>query len=182
MLPSKHFGSRRTHAVGAKHAAGAFTGSKQAGNRGRHVRVDADTALEIVGKRSDGNGVILEKEFHDIVVNAGGEARKITVQFFFQLVRQKREREIHTAVLVSASAVDLLLQRVGQQHLIPFGIERKHGADGLGESFLDPVENFSFHTDAVSFLEETILNTHCSVIALGPMTNLARLQDICQAS
>ena len=50
-----------------------------------------------------------------------------------------------------------------------------HGADGLGESFLDPVENFSFHTDAVSFLEETILNTHCSVIALGPMTNLARL-------
>ena len=48
-----------------------------------------------------------------------------------------------------------------------------HGADGLGESFLEPVENFSFHTDAVSFLEETILNTHCSVIALGPMTNLA---------
>ena len=37
------------------------------------------------------------------------------------------------------------------------------------------MENFSFHTDAVSFLEETILNTHCSVIALGPMTNLARL-------
>ena len=29
--------------------------------------------------------------------------------------------------------------------------------------------------DAVSFLEETILNTHCNVIALGPMTNLARL-------
>ena len=50
-----------------------------------------------------------------------------------------------------------------------------HGADGLGESFLEPVENFSFHTDAVSFLEETILKTHCSVIALGPMTNLARL-------
>lgn len=50
-----------------------------------------------------------------------------------------------------------------------------HGADGLGESFLEPVENFSFHTDAVSFLEETILNTHCSIIALGPMTNLARL-------
>ena len=35
-----------------------------------------------------------------------------------------------------------------------------HGADGLGESFLEPVENFSFHTDAVSFLEETILKTH----------------------
>ena len=50
-----------------------------------------------------------------------------------------------------------------------------HGADGLGESFLEPVENFSFHTDAVSFLEETILKTHCSVIAHGPMTNLARL-------
>ena len=50
-----------------------------------------------------------------------------------------------------------------------------HGADGLGESFLEPVENFSFHTDAVSFLEETILNTHCNVIALGPMTNLAKV-------
>ena len=52
-----------------------------------------------------------------------------------------------------------------------------HGADGLGESFLEPVENFSFHTDAVSFLEETILNTHCSVIALGPMTNLLQLMN-----
>ena len=50
-----------------------------------------------------------------------------------------------------------------------------HGADGLGESFLDPVEGFVPQKDAVSFLEETILRTHCSVIALGPMTNLARL-------
>lgn len=50
-----------------------------------------------------------------------------------------------------------------------------HGADGLGESFLDPVEGFTPKEDAVSFLEETILRTHCSVIALGPMTNLARL-------
>ncbi len=50
-----------------------------------------------------------------------------------------------------------------------------HGADGLGESFLDPVEGFVPQKDAVSFLEETILRTHCSVIELGPMTNLARL-------
>ncbi len=50
-----------------------------------------------------------------------------------------------------------------------------HGADGLGESFLDLVEDFVPQKDAVSFLEETILRTHCSVIELGPMTNLARL-------
>lgn len=50
-----------------------------------------------------------------------------------------------------------------------------HGSDGLGESFLDPVEGFVPQKDAVSFLEETILRTHCSVIELGPMTNLARL-------
>lgn len=50
-----------------------------------------------------------------------------------------------------------------------------HGTDGLGESFLDPVEGFVPQKDAVSFLEETILRTHCSVIELGPMTNLARL-------
>lgn len=50
-----------------------------------------------------------------------------------------------------------------------------HGADGLGESFLDPVEGFVPQEDAVSFLEETILRTHCSIIELGPMTNLAKL-------
>ena len=66
-----------------------------------------------------------EKERRDIVVNAGGETRKVAVKFFFQLVRQKREREIHTAVLVSTPAVDLLLKCIGQQHLVPFGIERK---------------------------------------------------------
>lgn len=50
-----------------------------------------------------------------------------------------------------------------------------HGADGLGESFLEPVAEFVPHEDAVSFMEQTILTTHCSVIALGPMTNLAKL-------
>lgn len=50
-----------------------------------------------------------------------------------------------------------------------------HGADGLGESFLEPVEDFVPNEDAVSFMEKTILDTHCSVIALGPMTNLAKL-------
>lgn len=50
-----------------------------------------------------------------------------------------------------------------------------HGADGLGESFLDPVEDFVPQEDAVSFMEETILRTHCSIIELAPMTNLAKL-------
>lgn len=50
-----------------------------------------------------------------------------------------------------------------------------HGADGLGESFLEPAAGFAPKEDAVSFLEKTISETGCSVIALGPMTNLARL-------
>lgn len=50
-----------------------------------------------------------------------------------------------------------------------------HGADGLGESFLEVPAGFMPGQDAVSFLEQTITETGCSVIALGPMTNLARL-------
>ena len=50
-----------------------------------------------------------------------------------------------------------------------------HGADGLGESFLESAAGFVPKEDAVSFLEKTISETGCSVIALGPMTNLARL-------
>lgn len=62
-----------------------------------------------------------------------------------------------------------------------------HGADGLGESWLAPAEGFEVRPDAVTFLERTILAARadagdastggggCSVIALGPMTNLARL-------
>lgn len=50
-----------------------------------------------------------------------------------------------------------------------------HGADGLGESFLDAVPGYQQNKDAVTFLEETLSRTCCSVIALGPMTNLAML-------
>lgn len=69
-----------------------------------------------------------------------------------------------------------------------------HGEDGLGESYLAPADGFVARQDAVSFLERTILEARaeaessstcdgsgdsyeggCSVIALGPMTNLARL-------
>lgn len=50
-----------------------------------------------------------------------------------------------------------------------------HGADGLGESFLPPVNGYRQPLDAVSFLEQELQKGGCSVIALGPMTNLARL-------
>ena len=50
-----------------------------------------------------------------------------------------------------------------------------HGADGLGESFLEEVPGYRQDMDAVTFLEKTLLRGGCSVIALGPMTNLARL-------
>ena len=50
-----------------------------------------------------------------------------------------------------------------------------HGADGLGESFLPEIEGYEQTLDAVAFLSQTLHHENCSVIALGPMTNLAAL-------
>ena len=48
-----------------------------------------------------------------------------------------------------------------------------HGADGLGESFLPEVPGYQQEIGAVDFLSKALIKV--SVIALGPMTNLARL-------
>lgn len=50
-----------------------------------------------------------------------------------------------------------------------------HGRDGLGESFLPEVEGHEQPAGAVEFMETTLLREPCSIIALGPLTNLARL-------
>ena len=50
-----------------------------------------------------------------------------------------------------------------------------HGADGLGESFLPEVPGYQQEIGAVDFLSEALKKEKVSVIALGPMTNLARL-------
>lgn len=52
-----------------------------------------------------------------------------------------------------------------------------HGADGLGESFLPEVPGYEQSVNAVEFLEKRFGQgkTDCSVIALGPMTNLAQM-------
>ncbi len=50
-----------------------------------------------------------------------------------------------------------------------------HGRDGLGESFLPEVPGPFPETSAVEFLEETLEREEASIIALGPLTNLARL-------
>lgn len=50
-----------------------------------------------------------------------------------------------------------------------------HGADGLGESFLPQVPDYRQKRSAEEFLSETMKAGDCSVIALGPLTNLARL-------
>lgn len=50
-----------------------------------------------------------------------------------------------------------------------------HGRDGLGESFLPEVPGLFPEQSAVSFLEETLEREEVSLIALGPLTNLARL-------
>ena len=50
-----------------------------------------------------------------------------------------------------------------------------HGADGLGESFLPEVPGYQQEISAVDFLSKALIKEKVSVIALGPMTNLARL-------
>lgn len=52
-----------------------------------------------------------------------------------------------------------------------------HGRDALGESFLPEVPGDGPAGDAVDFLEQELLKEGCSVIALGPLTNLALLID-----
>lgn len=50
-----------------------------------------------------------------------------------------------------------------------------HGEDGLGESFLPEVEGYEQERNAVEFLSDVLKKEKVSVIALGPMTNLAAL-------
>lgn len=50
-----------------------------------------------------------------------------------------------------------------------------HGEDGLGESFLPEIEGYTQNINALEFYENTLSTTKCSVIALGPLTNLAHL-------
>ncbi len=53
-----------------------------------------------------------------------------------------------------------------------------HGEDGLGESFLPEVEGQEIPSkSAVEFMRETLKSGDVSVIALGPLTNLAELID-----
>ena len=58
-----------------------------------------------------------------------------------------------------------------------------HGADGLGESFLPEVPGYENSMTAQEFLKKRFVPGQeggpCSVIALGPMTNLARLLSDC---
>lgn len=50
-----------------------------------------------------------------------------------------------------------------------------HGKDGLGESFFPEVPGFIQQEDAIAFFIRKLKQENCSVIAIGPMTNLAEL-------
>jgi len=50
-----------------------------------------------------------------------------------------------------------------------------HGADALGESFLPEVPGYKQERTAADFLTAEARKGGCSVIALGPMTNLAQM-------
>ncbi|MEG0306788.1 MAG: nucleoside hydrolase [Clostridium sp.] len=52
--------------------------------------------------------------------------------------------------------------------------EDTHGCDGLGESFLPKVEEVTYKEGAIDFILETLSNEDITIIALGPLTNIAR--------
>lgn len=49
-----------------------------------------------------------------------------------------------------------------------------HGEDGLGESQIPDVPGYRQELSAVSYIIQTLRKEHCSILSLGPMTNLAR--------
>jgi len=51
--------------------------------------------------------------------------------------------------------------------------EDTHGSDGLGESFLPKVEEISYKEGAIDFILETLKEDDITIIALGPLTNIA---------
>ncbi len=51
--------------------------------------------------------------------------------------------------------------------------EDTHGCDGLGESFLPKVDEVTYKEGAIDFILETLNNQEVTVIALGPLTNIA---------
>jgi purine nucleosidase len=52
--------------------------------------------------------------------------------------------------------------------------EDTHGSDGLGESFLPMVDEVRYKEGAVDFILETLKSKDVTVIALGPLTNIAK--------
>lgn len=51
--------------------------------------------------------------------------------------------------------------------------EDTHGSDGLGESFLPKVEEVNYKEGAIDFILETLKDEDITIIALGPLTNIA---------
>ena len=50
-----------------------------------------------------------------------------------------------------------------------------HGEDGIGENFYDDVEGEILYEDGVGFIIDTLKNNKdVSIIALGPLTNIAK--------
>jgi purine nucleosidase len=52
--------------------------------------------------------------------------------------------------------------------------EDTHGSDGLGESFLPGVEEVTYKEGAVDFILNELKSEDITVIALGPLTNIAK--------
>lgn len=50
-----------------------------------------------------------------------------------------------------------------------------HGSDGLGESFLEPIPGYKQERNAVAFLKDILKKEKISILAIGPLTNLAHL-------
>jgi len=61
--------------------------------------------------------------------------------------------------------------------------EDTHGSDGLGESFLPRVEEVTYKEGAVNFILDELKSEDITIIALGPLTNIAKaLEKDCEVT
>lgn len=99
--------------------------SIQAGELGAHVDSDPDTAFKIVGGGLNGDRPPGGKDFHNIGIDPGGQRRQIMIQLVHNFLRMVGQREVYAAIFCAAIRQNLRLDGIGQQHLVPFGVQCK---------------------------------------------------------
>ena len=113
------------HAIGAKQTSGTLARGIQPRHSGGAVRINADTALKIMGRGLDNQRAIRLEDFHNIRVDTGFQRRQILVQLLQNFLGMQIQRIIQPSLPGAAARLYLGVQGIGQQHLVPFAVQRQ---------------------------------------------------------